>query len=265
MKENLHVFKIGGAVLEEEAELENTLAFFSNLPGQKVLVHGGGRRASRLSQALGIEPRMHEGRRITDAVTLEAVVMAYAGWENKRIVSLLQALGCNALGLSGADGNTILAAKRPPGEVDYGYAGDIRKVNAPAIAALLQAGFTPVFCAITHDGQGQLLNTNADTIAAELAAALAPHYQLSLYYCFEMPGVMLDVAQPDSLIAYLDPEAYARHRQSSQISGGMIPKLDNGFRALQARVESVQIGSRRSLANGEATQLLLTSEFPEEG
>jgi acetylglutamate kinase len=263
MKETLQVFKIGGAVLEQEAELENTLAFFSNLPGRKVLVHGGGRRASRLSQALGIEPRLHEGRRITDAATLEAVVMTYAGWENKRIVSLLQALGCNALGLSGADGNTILAAKRPPGEVDYGYAGDILNVNAPAISALLQAGFTPVFCAITHDGQGQLLNTNADTIAAELAAALAPHYQVSLYYCFEMPGVMLDVKQPDSLIAYLDPEAYTRHRQSGQIAGGMIPKLDNGFRALQARVESVQIGSRRSLANGEATQLLLTSEFPD--
>ncbi len=262
MKEELHLFKIGGAILEDAAELENTLAFFSNLPGRKLLVHGGGRRASRLSKTLGIETRMAEGRRITDAATLEVVTMVYAGLENKKVVSLLQAGGCNALGLSGADGNVILAEKRQPGKIDYGFAGDIRKVGAKSLSSLLESGFTPILCAITHDGQGQLLNTNADTIAAELAIALAPFYQVHLYYCFEMPGVMARIDNPDSLIAFLDPESYSIHKELGNISEGMIPKLDNAFRALEAGAATVQVGSRKSIANGTATQLLLTSDFP---
>ena len=262
MKETLHLFKIGGAILEDAAELENTLAFFSNLPGRKLLVHGGGRRASQVSKLLGIEPQMQEGRRITDAATLEVVTMVYAGLENKKVASLLQAMHCNALGLSGADGNIILAGKRPAGNIDYGFVGDIKKVDTKNLSALLETGFTPVLCAITHDGQGQLLNTNADTIAAELAIALAPHYQVYLYYCFEKAGVMTNVDNPDSLIAYLDPESYSIHKELGNINEGMIPKLDNAFRALEAGAASVQVGSRKSIANGTATQLLLTTDFP---
>ncbi len=263
MKEPLHLFKIGGAVLEAPDELEETLAFFSNLPGRKLLIHGGGRRASRMSRQLGIEPKMHEGRRITDAETLEVVVMVYAGLENKRVVSLLQAMGCNAIGLSGADGNVVLAKKRPVKDIDYGYVGDVRTVNIRSLSALLEAGLTPVLCAITHDGKGQLLNTNADTIAAELAAALAVQYQASLYYCFEKPGVMTDINDPDSVIPLLDPELYASYREQGVIAEGMIPKLDNAFRALKAGAASVLVGDRRALALGEATQLVWTTEFPE--
>ena len=263
MKEPLHLFKIGGAVLEDDKELEETLGFFSNLPGRKLLIHGGGRRASRMSRQLGIEPRMHEGRRITDTDTLEVVVMVYAGLENKKVVSMLQALGCNAIGLSGPDGNVILADKRPVKDIDYGYVGDVKAVNTRSLAALLEAGMTPVLCAITHDGNGQLLNTNADTIAAELAIALAGQYQANLYYCFEKPGVMTDIDNMDSVIRYLDPELYAAYREQGVIAEGMIPKLDNAFRALKAGAASVQVGDRRALALGEATQLVWTTEFPE--
>ena len=263
MKEPLHLFKIGGAVLEDPEELEETLAFFSNLPGRKLLIHGGGRRASRMGRQLGIEPRMHEGRRITDAATLEVVVLVYAGLENKRIVSGLQALGCNAIGLSGTDGNAILAEKRPVKDIDYGFVGDVKAVNTASLDALLNAGLTPVYCAITHDGKGQLLNTNADTIAAELAIALAGKYQANLYYCFEKPGVMTDVNDADSVIPFLDPELYAGYREQGVIAEGMIPKLDNAFRALKAGAASVQVGDRRALALGKATQLVWTTEFPE--
>ncbi len=206
---------------------------------------------------------MHEGRRITVSATLEVVVMVYAGLENKKVVSLLQAMNCNAIGLSGADGNLILAEKRPVKEVDYGYAGDITKVNSQSISSLLEAGMTPVLCAIPHDGRGQLLNTNADTIAAELAAALAGQYQVSLYYCFEKPGVMTDIADEGSVVQYLDPELYATYRRQGIIAEGMIPKLDNAFRALKAGAASVQVGGRKALALGKATQLVWTSEFPE--
>ncbi|MCB0559274.1 MAG: acetylglutamate kinase [Lewinellaceae bacterium] len=263
MKEPLHLFKIGGAILEDPEALEETLGFFSNLPGRKLLVHGGGRRANQMSRQLSIEPNMHEGRRITDSATLEVVVMVYAGLENKKVVALLQALNCNAIGLSGADGNVILAEKRPVKAIDYGYVGDVKKVNTQSIHTLLEAGLAPVFCAITHNGQGQLLNTNADTIAAELAIALAGQYQASLYYCFEKPGVMTDIDDVHSVIRYLDPELYTAYREQGIIAEGMIPKLDNAFRALKAGVASVHIGDRKSLALGRATQLVWTTEFPE--
>lgn len=255
MKEHLSVFKIGGALLEDGTGLAEALAFFTALPGPKILVHGGGRSASRLSGQLGIPSLMHEGRRITDAAALEVVLMVYAGLENKRLVAQLQATGCNALGLSGADGNAILARKRAVKDIDYGFAGDIDVVNAHAITTLLRAGFTPVFCAITHNGKGQLLNTNADTIASAIAVALSEQFHTTLYYCFELPGVMTDVARPDSVLLELDPASYAEQRQLGHISGGMIPKLDNCFYALAHGAAQVWVGHAAALRKGTATQL----------
>lgn len=257
MKSSLTILKIGGAVLEDEAGLAEALGYFSGLSSPKILVHGGGRRASELSWALGIAPRMHEGRRITDAAALEVAVMVYAGLENKRIVAKLQALGCPAIGLSGADANIIQAEKRKAAEVDYGWVGDVRQVSTQALEGLMSAGLVPVCCAITHDGQGQLLNTNADTIAAELAICLAGSYELSLLYCFEQAGVMMDLQRPDSVLPVLRPDAYARHRQAGIIVAGMVPKLDNAFRALRAGAVRVAIGHLAALSSGQATELVL--------
>ncbi len=252
----LHITKIGGKILEDEARLDQVLRNFVNLEGHKILVHGGGKRASEMSRRLGIEPRMHQGRRITDEPALEVATMVYAGWSNKKVVSLLQAGGCDALGLSGADGNAILARKRPVGEVDYGFAGDIEEVNTGLIRHLLFAQITPVFCAITHDGQGQLLNTNADTIAARLARALTPHYDVHLHYCFEKPGVLTDPDDDDTVIARLTFDSYRQYQQQGVITDGMIPKLDNAFGALRHGVKGVVICGPITL-NGAGTQLYL--------
>ena len=221
------------------------------------MVHGGGKRASELLKALQISPRMHEGRRITDEPTLEVVTMVYAGSINKRIVSLLQALGCNAIGLSGADGNVILAHKRIVQTIDYGFAGDIDQINTPVITSLLNAGLTPVCCAITHDGKGQLLNTNADTIASSLAKALSQEYQVSLKFCFEKKGVLADPEDDHSVISELNPDSYGKYRSEGIITDGMIPKLDNAFAALQAGVSEVIIGSPVSLFSKESTRIHL--------
>ena len=196
----LHILKIGGKLIENPPRLERLLSDFTNLNGHKILVHGGGKRASQLCHALSIEPKMIEGRRITDEPTLEIVTMVYAGLINKNIVSQLQALGCNAIGLSGADGNAILAHKRIVKTIDYGFAGDIDAVNTNTIAGLVNLNLTPVFCAITHNGKGQLLNTNADTIAATLATALVKQYDVHLKYCFEKKGVLSDPDNDDSVI-----------------------------------------------------------------
>ncbi len=253
----LHITKIGGKVIEDEALLEQVLAGFVALEGLKILVHGGGKRANELSRRLGFEPRMHRGRRITDENALEVAVMVYAGWSNKTIVSRLQALGCDALGLSGADGNAIRAHKRQGGDVDYGYAGDIDEVNTALIRHLLLAQVTPVFCAITHDRQGQLLNTNADTIAARLARALAPHYEVQLRYCFEKPGVLLDPLDDRSVIPILGYDDYRQYRQQGVITDGMLPKLDNAFAALHDGVARVIICGPASV-NGHGTVLTAT-------
>lgn len=254
VREPLHITKIGGKVIEDEALLQQVLAGFTALEGLKILVHGGGQRANELSRRLGFEPRMHRGRRLTDDHALEVAVMVYAGWSNKTLVSRLQALGCDALGLSGADGNAIRAHKRRGGAVDYGYAGDIDEVNTAMIRHLLLAQVTPVFCAITHDRKGQLLNTNADTIAARLARALAPYYEVHLRYCFEKPGVLLDPADDDSVIHRLDYDDYQAYQRQGIITDGMLPKLDNAFAALRDGVDRVVICGPASF-NGHGTLL----------
>lgn len=254
--EPLHITKIGGKVLEDTELLEQVLDNFVSLPGYKILVHGGGKRASALSRRLGIEPKMHNGRRITDAGALEVATMVYAGLANKTLVSRLQARGCDALGLSGADGNAILAHKRPVKDIDYGFAGDIDEVNTGLIRHLLLANTTPVFCAITHDGKGQLLNTNADTIAGQLARALSPFYNVQLHYCFEKPGVLYDAEDDDSLIRELSYDDYQQYQQDGIITDGMLPKLDNAFHALREGVKGVMICGPYSL-NGQGTKLFL--------
>lgn len=247
----LHIVKIGGQVIEDKVLLAKVLDDFVALPGNKLLVHGGGRRASELSRRLGIEPQMHEGRRITGDGDLEVAVMVYAGLANKTLVASLQARGCEAIGLSGADGNVLWAHRRPVRNgIDYGWVGDIDAVNVDFIDRLFDGGYTPVFCAITHDGHGQLLNTNADTIAARLAEALALHHEVHLRFCFEKPGVLLDPNDDRSLIDRLDPLTYEHYRNEGIISGGMLPKLDNAFRALQEGVREVVICSPENLVEG---------------
>ena len=217
-------------------------------------MHGGGRRASELIRELGREPRMVEGRRITDAPTLEIVTMVYGGLLNKNLVAKLQARGRNALGMSGADGNIIKSVKRPVGEIDYGFAGDVVAVDGAALRGLVDAGFTPVLCALTHDGAGQLLNTNADTIANEVAIALArTGLSVSLQYAFELPGVLRDINDPGSLIEQLTPKTYAAYRADGTIAGGMVPKLDNAFAAVGAGVARVVIGDLERLRSGGGT------------
>nr|WP_154640173.1 acetylglutamate kinase [Lewinella sp. W8] len=254
---NITILKIGGNIINNPAALHEALDYFAELPEPAVLVHGGGRKASQVISEMGRQPVMIDGRRITDAATLEIVTMVYAGLLNKTVVAKLQARGCNAIGLSGADGNAVLAEKRPVKDIDYGYAGDVRSVNAPLLEQLLRGGLRPVLCPITHDQKGQLLNTNADTIANETARALAAAgFGVSLRYCFELPGVMEDINDPTSLIRELTPDRYADYRSQGIIAGGMIPKLDNAFAAVAAGVREVIIGDLPALRAGSGTRVL---------
>ncbi|MEM9887756.1 MAG: acetylglutamate kinase [Bacteroidota bacterium] len=249
-QQHLKILKIGGKILENELEFGTVAQTFANWENPKILVHGGGRKASTVAKRLGITPKMHEGRRITDDATLEVVTMVYAGWMNKKAVSHLQALGCNALGLSGADLNSIQAHKRIVESIDYGWAGDINAINTKALLPLLQLAITPVFCAITHDNKGQLLNTNADTIAAYLATALATFYTVQLHYCLDKAGVLLDAADDTSLIEQINPESYKKYKLEGIIAGGMLPKLDNAFAALDAGVSEVVLSGVDNLGKG---------------
>lgn len=239
----LSVFKIGGKIIENHLELDRFLKLFSAMDGFKILVHGGGKKASEISKKLGIEPKMHDGRRITDEATLDMAIMVYGGLTNKKIVAQLQSHGCNAIGMSGADANAIQAHKRPVKDVDYGFAGDVDSVNTAMIKNLLHLGVTPIFCALTHDQKGQLLNTNADTIASELAIGLSVDFEVTLYYCFELSGVLADVNRPSTLIKKIDSNEYEKLKSNGVIADGMLPKLHNCFHALQHGVNEVRIGN----------------------
>ena len=248
--ETLHVVKVGGAVVEDAQKLERLLCSFAALPGRKLLVHGGGRAATALSARLGIETRMVGGRRITDAATLETVVMVYGGLVNKSLVARLQALGIPAAGLCGADFDCVRSVKRPVGEVDYGFVGDIVSVDAGALSRLLGAGTVPVIAPITHDGAGQLLNTNADAMASAVAAALSKYYAVSLKLCFEKPGVLADPADDGSVIPVLAAADIPALTASGTLSGGMLPKVEGALKALEQGVSEVVITSYNALAGG---------------
>ena len=250
----LHIIKIGGNVIDNSENLHHFLKDFTALDGYKILVHGGGKVATQIADELGIETKLVDGRRITDIETLRIVTMVYGGLVNKNIVAQLQRFGNNAIGLTGADGNFIRTKKRPVKTIDYGFVGDIdtNSINPENIGRLLEAGFTPVFSAITHDGEGQLLNTNADTIASALAVALAGLYETTLIYCFEKKGVLLDINDDDSIIRELNPVRYEELKKQLIIHSGMLPKLDNAFTAIACGVKAVVIGRSDDL--GELAQ-----------
>lgn len=251
----VQIVKIGGNVIDEQEQLSCFLDAVASLQTHTILIHGGGKIATEISKQLGIEAQMIEGRRITDAPTLRVVTMVYAGLINKQIVASLQQRGVNAIGLCGADGNIIRSHKRQHPSIDYGFVGDVDEVNASAVQSLLEQGLTPVIAPITHDGKGQLLNTNADTIAAELAMALAVVAEVELCYCFEKAGVLLNVEDEGSLIEQLTPAHYQELRTKGAIAKGMIPKLDNAFRAAERGVQDVRIMHYTSLLEHSGTRI----------
>jgi acetylglutamate kinase len=283
----IKVVKIGGNVVDNPELLREFVKDFAAMPGMKVLIHGGGVMASQMQKSMGMTPIMIEGRRVTDEETLKVVTMVYSGWCNKNIVALLQGAGCNAIGLCGADGNAIKAAKRPPVEVggqmvDYGFVGDVKaeSVNASFVYSLIERGIVPVFNAINHDGEGNLLNTNADTIASSVAIALAGHkyrnrwevcsacencthcsddgrltHEVELIYCFEKDGVLYDKDDDASVIEEIDREKFADLKEQGIVADGMIPKLTNSFQAIDSGVSRVIIKHARNLLNEKGTTL----------
>ncbi len=259
--DKLSVVKIGGNVIEDSAALQSFLTDFAQMQGSKILVHGGGKKATAMAEKMDIPVQMVEGRRITDAQNLDIITMLYGGKINKNIVAQLQNLGCNALGLSGADGNAIQAVKRPVKSIDYGLVGDVVGVNNALIQMLLKGGYTPVCCAITHDQKGQLLNTNADTIAATLAQSLSQSFEVSLWYCFEKQGVLENIDDDDSVIETITPQKYKNLKTAQVIHSGMIPKIDNCFDALANGVNEVKIGAPKMIAGiSQHTTLTLKDE-----
>ena len=254
----LKIVKIGGNVIDNPRELSSFLTVFSSIKGPKILVHGGGKSASALAHQMGLEVKMIDGRRITDAETLDLITMVYAGKINKRIVAQLQSIGCNSIGFTGADGNTIRSKKRPVSTVDYGFVGDVKNVETSTLKLLLDQEICPVFCAITHDKNGQLLNTNADTIASELAIAFSSQLEVELYFCFEKKGVLKDVNDDTSVIETITKSSYKKLVDAQLIFSGMLPKLNNCFYALDHKVSKVCIGSPEMLLNPEAIFTTLT-------
>lgn len=287
----IKVVKIGGNVVDNPDLLREFVRDFAAMPGMKVLIHGGGVMASQMQKEMGMTPLMIEGRRVTDEDTLKVVTMVYAGWCSRKIVALLQAEGCNAIGLTGADGNAIKARKRPPvhvdslgRDVDYGYVGDVTadSVDAGFIYSLLERGIVPVFNAINHDGEGNLLNTNADTIASSVAIALSKHryrspkdvcsrceectfcsddgrltHETELIYCFEKDGVLYDKDDDSSVIQEIDPDKFAQLKTEGRVADGMIPKLTNSFKAIDSGVARVIIKHARNLLATKGTTLCL--------
>lgn len=249
MKEHLTIIKVGGKIVENSESLNSLLKDFAAVEGKKLLVHGGGRSATQMAARLGVETKMVDGRRITDEVMLEVVTMVYGGLVNKRIVAGLQALGIDAVGLTGADMNIVLSDKRKVSAVDYGWVGDVKRVNAEAVATLIESGCCPVVAPLTHDGCGHMLNTNADTMAGEMAKAMAAHYDVTLMFCFEKPGVLADENDDSSLIPTITPAVLDDLKRRGVVSGGMIPKLDNAIACVSAGVESVVITQADRIAD----------------
>ena len=255
MREKLTVIKVGGKIVEEDATLNRLLDDFAAIGGHKVLVHGGGRSATKLATQLGVESKMVNGRRITDAETLKVVTMVYGGLVNKNIVAGLQARGVNALGLTGADMNVIRSVKRPVQEVEYGFVGDVEKVDASLLSDLIHKGVVPVMAPLTHDGKGHMLNTNADTIAGETAKALSEFFDVTLVFCFEKKGVLRDENDDDSVIPQITPDEFRCYVEDGVIQGGMIPKLENSFAAIHAGVTEVVITLATAINGNGGTRI----------
>lgn len=249
----LNLVKVGGAVVEDPASLQSFLKRFASLQGYKVLVHGGGRAATALAAQMGVETVMVGGRRVTDAEMLRIVTMVYGGLVNKNVVASLNALGVNALGLTGADLGYMLSRKRPSVPIDFGFVGDVETVDVSLLTPLIFKGVVPVLAPLTHDGRGQLLNTNADTIASEAAKAFAGLFDVTLTFCFEKPGVLSDPDDDGSVIERITPEAFEKLKADGTVSGGMIPKLENAFAAIDAGVKRVVITSAVTLGEGQGT------------
>ncbi len=252
----LTIIKVGGQIVEEPETLQQLLSDFSKIEGNKVLVHGGGRAATRIASQLGIESKMVNGRRVTDAAMLDVVTMVYGGLVNKKIVAGLQSLGVNALGLTGADMNYMRSDKRPVKDVDYGFVGDVKEVNSDLLADLISKGIVPVLAPLTHDGKGNMLNTNADTIAAEAAKALAKHFEVTLVYCFEKKGVLRDAENDDSVIPTINKTDFEKYVADGTIQGGMIPKLENAFDAISSGVKQVVITKSDEIGKNSGTTIV---------
>lgn len=255
----LNIVKIGGNIIDNEAELVPFLKEFATISNPKILVHGGGKLTTRLAEKLGIQTTMIDGCRVTDAETLQLATMVYAGWINKSIVAQLQSVKCNAIGLSGADANLVPAVRRSPEPIDFGFVGDIQshRISVKMLKDMFDRSLTPVFCSITHDGKGSLLNSNADSIASALAVAMAGIVPVRLVFCFEKNGVLTDVNNDDSYIRYINPEKYQKLKEEGAISEGMTPKLDNAFNALKMGVKEVQIKHTKNVTKGIGTVITL--------
>jgi len=262
MKEKVTIVKVGGAIVEDEKQLSQLLEDFSAIPGKKVLVHGGGRSATKIASSLGIESTMIDGRRVTDSEMLKVVTMVYGGLVNKNLVARLQAHQVNAIGLTGADMDVLRAHRRPlvkkaDGQtIDYGFVGDVERANGDVLHMLLDAGITPVMAPLTHDGQGNMLNTNADTIASETAKALAPYYDVTLIYSFEKKGVLSNPEDDDSVIPLITPSLFQQLVKEGTIGGGMIPKLENAFMAINSGVSRVIITLATALDGQQGTTIM---------
>lgn len=253
--EKLTIIKVGGKIVEEESSLQQLLSDFSKVEGHKILVHGGGRSATKMAEQLGIDSKMVDGRRITDAETLKVVTMVYAGLVNKNIVAKLQGLEIDAIGLTGADMNLILSDKRPVKTVDYGFVGDVKAVATDKLYTLLMHDIVPVLAPLTHDGKGNMLNTNADTIASEVAKAMAASFDVDLVFCFEKLGVLMDKDDDSSVIKELREDYFKELKEQGVIQDGMIPKLENAFEAINAGVKSVVITRVDRLKEGHGTRI----------
>jgi len=254
--DRLTIIKVGGKVVEDSQSLNLLLDQFKKISGYKILVHGGGNTATEIAGKLGIETKMVEGRRITDAAMLDVAIMVYGGLVNKKVVAGLQARNCNALGLTGADLGLVRAKKRPVQDIDFGFVGDVEEVNSRELRLLLNETVIPVIAPLTHDGKGQLLNTNADTIASEIATELSAFYNVFLFYCFEKKGVLLDQNDETSIIFELDQMLFEQYKNEGIISAGMIPKLENAFLSKRKGVKEVLITNAQNIATGRGTRII---------